>query len=103
MQCRKVVTCVSLISMSGDSPDNLPHKPREEEASLLMPDRAKAPPVASVVAVTAGAATAAAESQPGTDAEDQKQEFIQRDKNENKVSRPCCLRASLGSTLKNVM
>lgn len=74
--------------MSGDSPDFQPHKKKEEETDLLMPERTKAP-IASIT--TAGTALGASEV-PGdstaTNAEE-KQEFIRHDKmEESKVSLP---------------
>lgn len=64
--------------MSGDSPDFKPHKKKEEETDLLMPDRSKAP-VASIATASAEIPTDSSEKS------EEKQEFIQRDKEDTKV------------------
>ncbi|KAJ8737767.1 hypothetical protein PYW08_000362 [Mythimna loreyi] len=67
--------------MSGDSPDFQPHKKKEEETDLLMPDRTKVP-IASIA--TAGTALGASEVPSDSTAvgnADEKQEFIQRHDN----------------------
>lgn len=73
--------------MSGDSPDFQPHKKKEEETDLLMPERTKAP-IASIA--TAGTALSASEmpsDSTATENAEEKQEFIRHDKKEDsKVS-----------------
>ncbi|KAJ8737044.1 hypothetical protein PYW07_000315 [Mythimna separata] len=71
----------AVVSMSGDSPDFQPHKKKEEETELLMPDRTKVP-IASIA--TAGTAVGASEVPSDSTAvgnADEKQEFIQRHDN----------------------
>ncbi|XP_075990819.1 uncharacterized protein LOC142986283 isoform X2 [Anticarsia gemmatalis] len=68
--------------MSGDSPDFKPHKKKEEETDLLMPDKTR-PPITTIAA----AGTAVASSEVPTDSTEkpeEKQEFIKRDKEETK-------------------
>lgn len=73
----------AVVSMSGDSPDFQPHKKKEEETDLLMPERTKAP-IASIA--TAGTALGASDvplDSTATGNAEEKQEFIRHDKKED--------------------
>lgn len=71
--------------MSGDSPSyQLPHKKKEEETDLLVAERPKVTTVAVNTGITAASIDLPSE-EPGKTEE--KQEFIRRDREENKVFR----------------
>ncbi|CAH0578041.1 unnamed protein product [Chrysodeixis includens] len=72
----------AVVSMSGDSPDFQPHKKKEEETDLLMPERTKAP-IASIASVgTAVGAPEAPTDSTATGNTEEKQEFIRHDNKE---------------------
>nr|XP_021192486.2 uncharacterized protein LOC110377794 isoform X2 [Helicoverpa armigera] len=71
----------AVVSMSGDSPDFQPHKKKEEETDLLMPERTKVP-IASIAA--AGTAVGASDvPSDSTGNAEEKQEFIRHDSKED--------------------
>ncbi|KAH9637328.1 hypothetical protein HF086_006972 [Spodoptera exigua] len=69
--------------MSGDSPDYQPHKKKEEETDLLMPERTKAPIASIATAGTALATTDVTSDSTVTGNAEEKQEFIRHDKKDD--------------------